>query len=103
MVGVDDDAERTELDRARRMLTDAYELARARGYRPGSPEMLDLERADLHFQHVRSTWRAHRADERPPSEVVLDLREQPRDLDRRRADEAGSSGPPPGRPQAQRS
>ena len=42
-----------ELDRARYTLTLAYERARAAGYQPDSPQMLDLNLAEQHYKHAQ--------------------------------------------------
>lgn len=44
---------RAELDQAARALTDAFQLARASGYHPGSRQMRELERAESAYQQAR--------------------------------------------------
>ena len=46
-------AARAELDQAARALTDAFQLARASGYYPGSHQMRELERAESAYQQAR--------------------------------------------------
>ena len=43
---------RAELDQAARALTDAFQLARASGYHPGSCQMRELERAEAAYQQA---------------------------------------------------
>jgi len=44
---------RAELDQAARALTEAFQLARASGYYPGSHQMRELERAESAYQQAR--------------------------------------------------
>ncbi len=46
-------AARAELDQAARALSDAFQLARASGYHPGSRQMRELERAESAYQQAR--------------------------------------------------
>jgi len=53
-----------ELDRAKEVLSQAYERARAGDYQPGSPSMQALEDAEENYQQVRRG--------EPPDDVAAD-------------------------------
>ncbi len=78
-----DCAERAELERAEGVLHAALESARTVDYRPDSPEMHILERAESDHQRARARW--HLLLEagfpwppRPRRDAVIDLRDEHR-------------------------
>lgn len=88
------------LDQSRQNLDEAYERARAAGYRPGSAAMTSLEDAERRYQHARTLARdphhqdADPAGQRPggePLDNTIDLTpsEQPVDLHGSRPPAAG--------------
>ena len=82
-----DAGEPGERDRATRALDEAYERARAAGYRPGSPQMQALELAEQDYRRARR--RHQRAQAQRPAQIedrqdtVLDLGEDDQQVDLR--------------------